>query len=76
MKVVQNMNTLKAMQRAGHIKFHDHTGTKKEYLNSSKKETMYYVKDGEHTFTYKGKQYRTEYFSGCFCPYIVEATVA
>ena len=70
--IIQNMNTLKGMERAGLIKFHEHTGTKKEHLNTKKKSTMYYIADGPHTFTYKGKTYHTKYFSGCFCPFVVE----
>ena len=76
MKLVKNMNTLRAMERAGHIKLHEHTGTKKEGLYYHKKSTVHYVDDGKHTFTYKGKTYHTKYFSGCFCPYVVEAVAS
>lgn len=76
MKFVKNMNTLRAMERAGHIELHQDTGTKKEGIYFTQKRTIYYVNDGRHTFTYKGKQYHTKYFDGCFCPYIIEATVA
>lgn len=72
MKIVKNLNTLKAMQRLGFIKFHHQTGEQITGLYSSKKFTCYYVDDGKYFFTYKGKKYGTTYISGCFCPYVVE----
>jgi len=36
MKLVKNMNTLKAMERAGHIKLHNQTGNQIKDLYSPK----------------------------------------
>lgn len=72
MKIVENLNTLKAMERKGLITFHNQTGTKIQGLYSDQKFTCYYIADGLSNFDYKGKKYSTRYFSGCFCPYVVE----
>lgn len=72
MKIVKNLNILKAMQRQGLITLHEQTGTKIQGLYSNKKFTCYYISEGLFNFEYNGKKYSTKYFSGCFCPYIVE----
>ena len=72
MRIVKNLNTLKAMQKLGHIKFCDQTGKIIETLYSRIKHTCYYVDDGEREFTYKHKKYGVKYFDGCFMPYVVE----
>lgn len=65
---VRNMNTLKAMQRAGLIKLHKDTGTK---INGR---TIYYIDDltegTPYTFYFKNKPYMLKYLSGCFCPFV------
>ena len=72
MEIVKNMNMLKAMERAGHIVFHNQTGTLITGLYDTKKFKCYYINDGETTFKYKNKTYRTQYMSGCFYPYVIE----
>ena len=72
MKLIKNMNTLKAMQRAGFIKFCDQTGETIETLYSRKKHICHYVDDGDREFTYKGKRYGIKYMDGCFYPFVVE----
>ena len=70
MEIVKDINTLKAMQRLGFIKFHSQTGTKISPLYSIFKFTCYYVDEGKSSFTYKGSMYITKYIDGCFCPYV------
>ena len=72
-KIVRNMNTLKAMEKAGHIKLHNQTGSKITGLYSPTRFTCYYINDGQWSFMYKGKKYQTKYFDGCFCPYVVQS---
>ena len=72
MQVIQNLNTLKAMARAGHINLHNQTGSKIQGLYSTKTFTCYYVDEGKGKFEYKGKTYGVKYFDGCFCPYVVQ----
>jgi len=70
---VRNMNTLKMLERAGHITLHEQTGTKITGLYSSEKFTCYYIDDFVTSrFQHKGKYYGCEYVSGCFCPYVFE----
>jgi hypothetical protein len=69
---VRNLNTLKAMERAGHIKLHPKTGTKITGLYSRDYFICYYVDDGQSKFTYKGSIYGVKYFDGCFYPYVVK----
>jgi hypothetical protein len=70
--VVRNLNTLKAMERAGHIKLHSQTGTKITGLYTRDKFTCYYVDEGYNQFNYKGKLYGVRYSSGCFYPYVIK----
>lgn len=72
MKVVKNLNTLKAMEKCGYIGLHSDTGTKIQGLYSNKKFTCYYIEDGLLDFTYQNKKYITKYVSGCFCPYVFQ----
>ena len=74
MGVVKNMNTLKAMEKLGLVKFCEQTGEKITGLYSSRGFTCYYVDEAKINFMYKGKKYTQEYFSGCFFPYVVEVT--
>jgi len=71
-KIVKNLNTLKAMQKMGFVKFCDQTGEKIHGLYDRKLFTCYYVYEAEQNFTYKGKKYGQKYFSGCFMPYVIE----
>jgi len=67
-KVVNNMQTLRAMARSGHIVLHSDTGKKLGGCRSA----SYYIQGGECSkFTFRGKQFLIEYFDGCFCPYVV-----
>jgi hypothetical protein len=72
MKIVTNMNTLRAMQRNNFVKFCSDTGRKIQGLYSSKSFVCYYVDEALSRFTYKGKLYGQKYISGCFYPYVVE----
>ena len=72
MKVVKNLNTLKAMAKMGFVEFCDQTGEKIKGLYSSKTFTCYYVDDANMSFQYKGKTYERKFFDGCFYPYVVE----
>jgi hypothetical protein len=55
---ITNLNTLKAMSKAGLITLHEETAKYK------------YIKDGNHKFIYKNEAYKTIYLDGCFCPFI------
>lgn len=76
MNIVENMSTLRAMQKRGFIEFCDQTGKTIETLYSKQKHTCYYVNDGKFSFTYKGKEYGIKYFDGCFMPFVVELPCA
>lgn len=72
MKKVRNINTLRAMERRGFIKLHNQTGSKITGLYSKNTFTCYYIDEGLSFFDYNGKKYGVRFFSGCFCPYVVE----
>ncbi len=73
---VNNMNVLKAMQKAGLITFCKDTGKKVGMLFSHKKHTAYYIDEFKGiagtVFTYNKKNYQVKYFDGCFHPFVVE----
>ena len=71
-KTVRNMNTLRAMERAGLITLHNQTGSQIEGLYSNKRFTCYYIDDGRPCFDWNGKQYATQYSPGSFYPYVVQ----
>ena len=71
-KVVKNANLLRSMEKQGLIMFHPQTLTKITGLYSSKKFTCYYIDEAPYRFVYKGRTYGQKFFSGCFCPYLVE----
>lgn len=72
-KTVKNLNTLKAMQKRGLIKFCDQTGEKITGLYTNKLFTCYYIDEATNPyFTYKDKEYKEQYFDGCFMPFVVE----
>jgi hypothetical protein len=58
MQRITNLNTLKAMAKAGLIKLTKDTAKFK------------YIHDGPHTFIYNGQTYKTQYLNGCFYPFI------
>jgi hypothetical protein len=60
MKRIINLNTLKAMAKAGLIQLHDETAKFK------------YVYDGNLFFSYKNNTYITKYIDGCFYPFIYQ----
>ena len=70
--IVNNLNTLKAMEKKGFIKFCDQTGEKITTLYSNKTMVCYYIDEGDSSFTYKGKKYGVKYLDGCFYPFVVE----
>lgn len=75
METVRNLNTLKAMLKAGLITFSSQTGLKITGLYSNKYFICYYVDDyGPQgpNFIYKDCVYSLKYFSGCFYPYVVK----
>ena len=86
MKVITNMNSLKAMQRRGLIKFDRATGevvrhwtgrpVKACYVSDYGNNAEYprqrtYVSGAGSCFEYKGNYYTLKYFDGCFCPFVV-----
>jgi hypothetical protein len=58
MQRITNLNTLKAMAKAGLIKLTKDTAKFK------------YIDEAPHTFIYNGQTYKTQYLSGCFYPFI------
>lgn len=63
---VENIATLKAMEKDGLIKLCPETGSK---LSSGL--IAYYVDEAvKSPFNYKGQEYMEKYVSGCFYPYI------
>lgn len=71
-KVVKNLNTLKAMQKRGLVKFCSETGEKIHGLYDHHLFICYYIDEAPINFVYNGKNYGQKYFSGCFFPYVVE----
>lgn len=67
---VKNLKLLEAMEKAGHITLHGQTG-KRVYWNGQYS-TAWYIDDGESWFKFRNKLYYTEYYSGCFNPFVVE----
>jgi hypothetical protein len=66
------MNTLKAMERAGHIKLANQTGVKVSWYGHTS--NAYYIdgpaEDKPRHFTYKNNDYEIDYVSGCFYPFV------
>jgi hypothetical protein len=58
MQKITNLNTLKAMAKAGLIKLTKDTAKFK------------YIDEAPPTFIYNGQTYKTQYLSGCFYPFI------
>lgn len=67
--IVKDLNTLKAMEKAGFIKLHHHTG--KTVKNTMGGETKaWYVDYCKPFFEFKGYKYMEKYLSGCFQPFV------
>ena len=60
MKQITNLNTLKAMAKAGLIQLHKDTAIFK------------FVYDGNVFFSYKNNTYTTKFVDGCFYPFIYQ----
>ena len=73
MKPIRNLNTLRMLERAGHIKLHAQTG--KIVVHNGQKVRANYVSEGQPVFQHKGKTYKTVYWDGCFYPFIYEVTL-
>lgn len=69
---VNDMTILKGMLRANLIVFARQTGTKITGLYDKHKFTCTYIDEavGSNRFDYKGNQYKVQYVSGCFNPYV------
>ena len=61
-KIVRNGNTLKAMAKRGHFEY-PVDDCHQPYVDEC---------DNPRSFTYKNKEYRIEYMSGCFFPFVCE----
>ena len=70
-QIVRDLRTLRGMEKKGHITFHEDTG-KILYPYGHKWKCVYIGGYQKWNFEYKGKKYSIEYFSGCFCPFVVE----
>lgn len=77
--IVSDLRVLKAMERAGLIRFHKDTGKRLAGLYGGKHKICYvggYPEDGDIDFEYKGKRYTLRYLSGCFCPFVFDVKAA
>ena len=71
---VEDLRTLKMLERAGHITLHPHTGKVVRTLNGSAIKA-WYIEDNKYSvFEHKGVKYVVEYFSGSFFPYVMKIT--
>jgi hypothetical protein len=72
-KVVTDIQTLRGMAKAGHIKLDPATGKKVNHWTGQPIKACY-IDDavGPTHFTYRGAKYRIKYFDGCFNPFVVE----
>jgi hypothetical protein len=74
--VVKNIKTLEGMAKEGLIKLNNQTGAKLNGFYGGKPSKCYYIDDKCDTtqgvFKYKNNYYYTRYFSGCFCPYVIQ----
>ena len=88
-KVIQDMRTLKAMQRAGHLRFvSDESGCFYPFVGETGQSVRHWTgmsakacyvdepESGKRSFTYHGKAYRLEYISGCFYPFVLDSAPA
>ena len=68
--LITNMNTLKALQRAGHVKLHSDTGKIVGAIPYGKVKAYYVHHETKPIFQHKGKTYIKDYISGCFSPFV------
>ena len=61
--IVRNGNTLRAMAKRGYFKY-PVDDTNNPYVDEG---------NNSRTFEYKGNNYKIEYMSGCFYPFVVNA---
>ena len=66
---VQDIVRLRALEKAGHITLHRHTGKKVGGLYGGTVRA-WYVHDGKYEFVWNNRVFRTEYLSGCFYPFV------
>jgi hypothetical protein len=74
MAIIRDYRILKALERRGFIKCRD--GVQRHWTGARVRN--YFVAEGpklDHwfdRFTYNGREYKIEYFDGCFHPFVVE----
>jgi len=69
-EVILDIKHLRVLESRGLVEFAPETGTKITGLYGGKPFTCTYI-DSADTFIWGHYKYRTEYFSGCFYPYLV-----
>jgi len=76
--VVPDLDTLKAMARAGLIKPHADTGRRVRHWTGQIVTACYVDGIGSslEPFVYKGRHYRLKYYDGCFSPFVVDMDAA
>ena len=62
MKIINDLRILKALERRSNWEF----DREHKYCTNNDNNAVSFVE-------YNGKTYRLKYFSGCFCPFCVEA---
>jgi len=70
--IITDIPTLRAMARQSGLVLHEDTGKKVRHWTGQMVTACYVSGDGPQTITWQGKQYRLEYFDGCFRPFVVE----
>jgi len=73
MQLVNDLRTLKALEKAGFITLHPHTGKTVTNLVGGKVKAWYIDDYDRPYFTYKGVNYNCKYVSGSFYPYVFYA---
>ena len=69
MNLVTSPRTLEAMEKAGHVVLHPHTGRKMK--NAFGAETrVCYVDEVPREFVFRGRRYGRRWIDGSFCPYV------
>jgi hypothetical protein len=74
-EVVKSIKTINSLIKAGLVVPHEQTGTKITGLYDNKKFTCYYIDSVPKKFIKNGYEYKEQYFSGCFCPYLVRRKI-
>jgi hypothetical protein len=70
-EVVKDKRLLNKMAKAGLIKLHPQTGVVVRHVMGGTIKA-WYVDDVPSIFDFNGEKYGGEYFSGCFCPFVVK----